>query len=189
MSQEVLHRHRSAAYRILNPGKFIRDPLFENWVVNGIDGGPPLFEEETRVAFCLAQFESMVVLRWLRCEDRMPWVTSAQTEVDVFAPARGVDRAIWNGSTWDWCCGGYALSSEVTHWRPRPRPPRQGDPISNEFFGSHDAVGSARYEELSRAERDVVEAAMAFDEGSRGAGAFGQLTAACARLRLLRNPP
>lgn len=41
----------------------------------------------------------------------------------VFAPARGVDMAAWDGRVWIWRSSGYAIESEVTHWRPLPLGP------------------------------------------------------------------
>jgi hypothetical protein len=65
---------------------------------------------------------------WIRCEERMP-VPILKTGVGeecrslVMAPARGVDMAAWDGERWVWRHKGYAIPSEVTHWRPLPAPP------------------------------------------------------------------
>jgi len=66
---------------------------------------------------------------WIPCSERMPEVLHDDENdgcsewVNVYAPARGVDMAFWDGGRWYWSSVGYAITSEVTLWRPCPPPP------------------------------------------------------------------
>lgn len=129
---EVTRRHRELAFKVLGHSTDVNSyvepgwTLVNNWLERGIDGGPPMFEQESRIARALADIEAEAlaqVPRWISCEERMP---PDGEDALVYAPARGVDWATFdedNGGRWLWQYSGYGILSEVTHWMPVPSPP------------------------------------------------------------------
>jgi len=79
--------------------------------------------------FAMCQGSGMADMKWIACSERMPEVLHTEENdgcsewLIVYAPSRGRDAAFWDGQHWYWSSGGYAITSEVTHWVPMPALP------------------------------------------------------------------
>lgn len=136
---EVTRRHRELAFKVLGHSTDVNSyaecgrTLVKNWLERGIDGGPPMFEQESLCARVIADIEAEAlaqVPRWIVCAERMPEPDVAVLIIghawaSPFVAKLILDAVDGKPSCWSDSDGNgdVIYLDDVTHWMPLPSPP------------------------------------------------------------------